>query len=437
MSVFDRLRHKSAERFYHARGLALRLSMHALLHFRLLLRWLLFSVILGCTLGVVGAAFVWCISFGTQFHATHQWVYLLMPFGGLLIVFLYRVTKDKHDKGTNMILASLRSEAQLPVQMAPLIFVTTIITHFVGGSAGREGAALQLGGSLGDLFGKALQLREKDKRILIHAGMSAAFSSIFRTPVAGAIFAMEVGCVGTMQYAALVPCVIASLTASFVVEQLGFPLAHFEIAEIPALTPVTAGKTLLLGIFCAALSILFCVILHRTEHGLKKLLPNPYLRVAAAGTLLVLLGILLRTEDYFGIGTESILGAVNGEAVWYAFVLKMIFTAITLGGGFKGGEIVPSFFVGATFGCVFGHIAGISPSLCAAVGMVALFCGVTNCPLASLFISAELFGMASVPYCLLVVAVSYLLSGYYGLYKEQRFYYSKFSDEHIHHKTRH
>ena len=436
MSVFDRLRHKSAERFYHARGWALRWSVHALLHFRLLLRWVIFSVILGCVLGVVGAAFVWCISFGTQFHAAHQWVFLLIPFGGLLIVFLYRVTGDKHDKGTNMILASLRSEAQLPVQMAPLIFVTTIITHFVGGSAGREGAALQLGGSLGDLFGKALQLREKDKRILIHAGMSAAFSAIFRTPVAAAIFAMEVGCVGTMQYAALVPCVIASLTASFVAEQFGFPLAHFEVLDVPALTPVTAGKTLLLGILCAALSIVFCVILHRTEHGLKKLLHNPYLRVAAAGTMLVGLGMLLRTEDYFGIGTESIVAAVGGKAVWYAFLLKMLFTAITLGGGFKGGEIVPSFFVGATFGCVFGQIAGISPSLCAAVGMVALFCGVTNCPLASLFISAELFGMASVPYCLLVVAVSYLLSGYYGLYKEQRFYYSKFSDEHIHHKTR-
>ena len=266
--------------------------------------------------------------------------------------------------------------------------------------------------------------------------MSAAFSSIFRTPVAAAIFAMEVGCVGTMQYAALVPCVIASLTASYVAERLGFPLAHFDVLEIPPLSPATAGKTLLLGILCAALSILFCVILHRTERGMKQLLHNPYLRVAAAGTVLVLLGMLLRTEDYFGIGTESIVSAVSGKAVWYAFLFKMLFTAITLGGGFKGGEIVPSFFVGATFGCVFGQIAGLSPSLCAAVGMVALFCGVTNCPLASLFISAELFGMACVPYCLLVVAVSYLLSGYYGLYKEQRFYYSKFSDEHIHHKTR-
>lgn len=436
MSVFERLRHRGAERFYHFRGWALRWSVHALLHFRLLLRWVVFSLIMGALLGVIGAAFVWCISFGTEFREAHPWCYLLLPFGGVLIVFLYRVTKDKHDKGTNMILASLRSEAQLPVQMAPLIFASTIITHFVGGSAGREGAALQLGGSLGDLFGRLIKLREKDKRILIHTGMSAAFSAIFRTPIAAAIFAMEVGCVGTMQYAALVPCVIASLTASFIAERLGYPLAHLDILEVPALTPATAGKTLLLGILCAALSILFCVVLHRTEHYAKKWLKNPYLRILAASALLLLMGVIFHTQSYFGIGDEIIGSAIRGEAVWYAFLLKTLFTAVTLAGGFKGGEIVPSFIVGATFGCVFGHIAGFSPSLCAAVGMIALFCGVTNCPLASLFISAEMFGMQCVPYCLLVVAVSYLLSGYYGLYKEQRFYYSKFSDEHIHHKTR-
>ncbi|MDE5563609.1 MAG: chloride channel protein, partial [Oscillospiraceae bacterium] len=155
-----------------------------------------------------------------------------------------------------------------------------------------------------------------------------------------------------------------------------------------------------------------------------------------ASVLLLLLGVACRSEAYFGIGGETIVNAIAGNAVWYAFLLKMLFTAVTLSGGFKGGEIVPTFFIGATFGCVFGQISGLSPSLCAAVGMIALFCGVTNCPLASLFIAAELFGMEAVPYCLLVVAVSYLLSGYYGLYKEQRFYYSKFADEHIHHKTR-
>lgn len=429
-------RHKQADRFYRFRGWLLHFSIHALLHFRLLLRWCVLSLVMGVLLGGIGAAFVKCIGFGTAFRAAHWLCYLLMPVGGVLIVWLYRVAHNKHDKGTNMVLASLRSEAELPVQMAPLIFVSTVITHFVGGSAGREGAALQLGGSIGNLLGRLVKLREKDKRILIHSGMSAAFSAIFRTPVAAAVFAMEVGTVGTMQYAALVPCVIASLTASYIADLLGFPLAHYNVLSVPELTPLAAVKTGLLGIFCAALSIIFCVILHRTEHSLKKWIRNPYLRILAASGTLLLLGLIFRSEAYFGIGGETIVSAIGGEAVWYAFLLKMLFTAITLGGGFKGGEIVPSFFVGATFGCVFGQITGLSPSLCAAAGMVALFCGVTNCPLAALLISAELFGMTCVPYCLLVIAVSYLLSGYYGLYREQRFSSSKFADGHVHHKTR-
>ncbi len=436
MNWFERLRHKEGGFFYRVRGSAMHLAMHALLHIRLLIRWIVLSVLVGCVLGVIGAAFVECISLGTKFRQTHWWCYLLMPAGGLLIVFLYRITHDKHDRGTNMVIASLRSEAELPVQMAPLIFISTIITHFVGGSAGREGAALQLGGSIGDLLGRGIHLRDKDRRTLILSGMSAAFSSIFRTPTAAAIFAMEVSNVGTMHYAALVPAVIASLTASYVAGQLGFPLAAYQITDVPAMTPLNGVKTVLLGIFCAALSILFCIILHRTEHLMKHYCKNPYLRIAGASGILLLLGLILRTDAFFGIGADTIGRAIGGEADWYAFLLKMLFTALTLGGGFKGGEIVPSFFVGATFGCLFGHVAGLSPSLCAAVGMVAIFCGVTNCPLASLFISAELFGMACVPYCLLVIAVSYLLSGYYGLYREQRFYVSKFSDEVIHHKTR-
>ena len=432
----EQMRHIRSERFYKIRGALMHFLMHAVLHFRLLLRWCVLSLVIGVVLGLIGSLFVMCIGYGTEFRAAHQWCYLLMPVGGLLIVGAYQLLHDQHDKGTNMVLASLRSEAKLPVQMAPLIFLSTIITHFVGGSAGREGAALQLGGSLGATLGRVVHLRDKDQRILIMSGMSAAFSAIFRTPATAAIFAMEVGCVGTMQYAALVPCAIASLSASYIANLLGFPLAKYNVLQVPEMKPLDAAKTLLLGICCAALSILFCILLHRTEHIMKKKLRNPYLRILLASAVLLLMGLLFHTEAYYGIGGETIVNAIAGKAVWYAFLLKALFTAVTLGGGFKGGEIVPSFFVGATFGCVFGQIVGLSPSLCAAVGMVALFCGVTNCPLAALFISAELFGMDCVPYCLLVIAVSYLLSGYYGLYREQRFYSSKFADEHIHHKTR-
>ena len=409
---------------------------HILLHFRLLLRWVVFGALLGVIMGLVGAAFVHCIHAGTAFRESHPWVLLTLPVGGLLIVWLYRITRNHNDKGTNMVIASIRSEAELPMQMAPLIFISTIITHTCGGSAGREGAALQLGGSIGSMLGKGFKLRERDRRILILAGMSAAFSAIFRTPIAAAIFAMEVGCIGAMHYAALVPCAVASLAASFTAEQLGLPLSHYNVAEIPELTAGAGLKIVLLGVLCAGVSIAFCTLLHKTEHLLEKKFPNPYLRILTAAFLLLGLGLVFRTTDFFGIGETAIHGAIAGETVWYAFLVKMLFTAVTIGGGFKGGEIVPSFFIGATFGCLFGQIAGLSPSLCAAAGMMALFCGVTNCPLATLFISAELFGMECVPFCLLVIAVSYLLSGYYGLYSEQKFMYSKFADAPVHHRTR-
>ena len=411
-------------------------ATHILLHFRLLLRWVVFGALLGVIMGLVGAAFVHCIHAGTAFRESHPWVLLTLPVGGLLIVWLYRITRNHNDKGTNMVIASIRSEAELPMQMAPLIFISTIITHTCGGSAGREGAALQLGGSIGSMLGKGFKLRERDRRILILAGMSAAFSAIFRTPIAAAIFAMEVGCIGAMHYAALVPCAMASLTASFTAEQLGLPLSHYNVAEIPELTAGAGLKIVLLGVLCAGVSIAFCTLLHKTEHLLEKKFPNPYLRILTAAFLLLGLGLVFRTTDFFGIGETAIHGAIAGETVWYAFLVKMLFTAVTIGGGFKGGEIVPSFFIGATFGCLFGQIAGLSPSLCAAAGMMALFCGVTNCPLATLFISAELFGMECVPFCLLVIAVSYLLSGYYGLYSEQKFMYSKFADAPVHHRTR-
>ena len=397
----------------------------------LFLRWFALTIVLGVVIGFVGVAFVNSIHTVTALRTNNPWILLGLPFGGILIVVLYRITKNHDDRGTNTVIASLRSEAYIPAKMAPLIFISTTITHFLGGSAGREGAALQLGGSIANLFGNAFQLSEEDKRILILAGMSAAFSAIFRTPIAATIFAMEVGCIGVMRYSALLPCTVASVTASFIAEKFGLGLAHYSVLDIPLFTPINIMKTLLLGILCAVLSIIFCNSLRTAEKCMEHFIKNPYLRIMVAGLLVLLLGILFQSYDYFGVGEHIIQNAIGGKTVWYAFLAKMLFTAITLAGGFKGGEIVPTFFIGATFGCLMGSILGLSPSLCAALGMVALFCGVTNCPLASLLIAAELFGLQCVPFALVVIAVSFLLSGYQGLYKEQRFLYSKYKDEQI------
>lgn len=434
--ILMRYSHSWYSRFCRFKGRMLHNGIHILSHLRLLLRWTLYATCMGLIVGAIGTAFVYAIQIVTTFRSNHPWILAALPFGGFLIIWLYHISRDQNDKGTNMVLASLRSETELPLQMAPLIFISTIITHLCGGSAGREGAALQLGGSIGNLFSHILKLAERDKQVLILCGMSAAFSAIFRTPIAAPIFAMEVVCVGAMRYAALVPCTIASLAASWLAGKAGIPLAKFSVTGIPTLQIVPALQILLLGICCAAVSILFCILLRKTEQILQHYFPNPYLRILTASIILWFLIFLVQSPAYLGIGTDIIQNALSGEVVWYAFLAKMIFTSVTLGGGFKGGEIVPSFFVGATFGCLFGHWVGLSPSFCAAVGIASLFCGVTNCPLASLLIAVELFGTKGLPYILLAISVSYLLSGYYGLYGEQSFLSSKYTGQHIHHKTK-
>lgn len=270
---------------------------------------------------------------------------------------------------------------------------------------------------------------------MIMCGMSAAFSAVFGTPLAAAIFSMEVVSVGIMHYSALVPCVISSLVAHGVAGWFGIAPERFHIQMIPEFTILNASKTALLAVLCAGVSVLFCITLHTSEHLYKKYLKNPYLRIAAGGMLVILLTLLVGSQDYNGAGMPVIERCFENEFVPYAFLMKMLFTALTLGAGYKGGEIVPTFFIGATFGCLFGNIAVLSPGLCTAIGMGAVFCGVTNSPITSLFICFELFGFEGMPYFMLAIAISYMLSGYYGLYRSQKIVYSKYKTEFINRKT--
>lgn len=317
-----------------------------------------------------------------------------------------------------MVLSTIHAETELPFKMAPLIFISTVITHLFGGSAGREGAALQLGGSIGNQLGRWFRLDDRDRRILVMCGMSAAFSAIFGTPIAAVVFAMEVVSVGVMYYAALVPCVFASLISFKVANHMGIGPNVFHLLDVPGFQLLPSIKVIVLAMLCAGLSVLFCIILHSLGDVYRATLKNPYVRIVFSAVIIILLTLCLQTDDYMGAGVPVIARAIQGSVHPTAFFWKIVFTALTLEAGFKGGEIVPSFFVGATFGCLFGQIAGISPSLCAGVGMVSVFCGVTNCPISSLLIAFELFGYDAVPYFMIAISVSFLLSGYYGLYHE-------------------
>ena len=388
----------------------------------LLIRWLITAAFTGLLVGAVGTLFYYAMSFVTGYRTAHPMLIFLLPFAGLLIIFLYRVSGQYNNTGTNLVLSSIQSDNHISVKVAPLIFVSTLITHLFGGSAGREGAALQIGGSLGDFLAQILHFDEKDKKLMIMCGMSACFS---------AVFAMEVISVGIMHYSALVPCVISSLTASMIARHFGAMPEVFPITDLPALTALTVGQTILAAAAFAAISVVFCIALHLAEHMYKKFIANPYLRVFVGGVIVLALTLILRTNDYNGAGMPMIARCFEGSIPPYAFIMKIIFTAATLGAGFKGGEIVPSFFIGATLGCVIGPLLGLPAALCAGCGMVGVFCGVTNSPITSLLISFELFGFEGMPYYLITIAVSYMLSGYYGLYSSQKIIYSKTRTEYI------
>lgn len=395
-----------------------------------ILKWAIMGIIVGMVVGGISIVFSTALKFVTGLREKHTWIVYGLPAGGLLIVGFYRLLKVNRDKGTNLVMDSITSNRDIPIKMTPLILVGTIVTHMFGGSAGREGAALQLGGSLGNYIGKLFKFDNKDKKVMIMCGMSAAFSALFGTPMAAAIFAIESATVGIMYFASLLPCVISALIASHFSANMGISPESFPLNDIPDMTMALSLKTALLALLCALLSVVFCFMMKYVKKILERLIKNAYLRIVAASLLFIGITFLVGDGRYYGAGIEVIDKAViEGEAVPYDFIMKMLLTALTLGAGFKGGEIVPSFYVGATFGCVFGHVLGMSPTLCAAMGMTAMFCGITNCPITAMLISFELFGFESVPHIMIVTAISFVSSGYVGIYSSQKIVYSKYKPQ--------
>jgi H+/Cl- antiporter ClcA len=416
---------------------------------RVLGRWLFLGCLTGLIVGIIGTAFYYGVVWATAFRKGHDLIILALPFAGLFIVFMYRLCKDYEDRGTNLVIRSIQEGDNLPITKAPLIFISTVLTHLFGGSTGRESAALQMGGSLGYNLGKLFKLKEGNIKIITMCGMSAAFSALFGTPMTAAFMAMEIENVGVMYYSALVPCVISALTAQGIAKILGVSAEVFTVTVVPTFDVYNAVFTGILGILCAVVSVLFCQTLKFAGRNYKKFFPNPYVRAFVGGCIVValtyLMGIRIDGSGfhyvqgiryYNGAGMDVIEMAIKGEAPYMAFLFKIIFTALTLGAGYKGGEIVPSLYIGATFGCLYSQLFGFDPALCAAIGMGALFCGVTNCPISSLFICFELFGFKGMPYYLLAVALSYTFSGYSSLYSSQKIAYSKFHNKYVNRETK-
>ena len=402
---------------------------------RYFIKWSALALVIGSVAGAAGTIFSMGVSWATGFRLSHPSMLFFLPVSGLLIVWMYHSFHEEGNRGTNMVIDAISSNERVTPATGPLIFFSTILTHLGGGSSGREGAALQLGGSIGNSFGEWFKLDERDKKIAIMCGMSAVFSALFGTPVAAAIFSLEVVSIGVLYYAALVPCGFSSFLAVGIARAAGLEGEHFPVEMIPVLDLKAVGLLVLLGILCAAVSILFCVLLHTAEHAYRKYFPDARVRILAGSFLFIALTLLSGTRDYCGSSMGLIESSIEGSARYEAFLMKMLFTAVALGAGFKGGEIVPTLCVGAALGCAFGEITGFAPSLCAACGMAALFAGVTNCPITSLVIALELFGYEGMEYFSIIIAVAFALSGYYGLYASQKFVYSKTRTEFINRRS--
>ena len=399
-------------------------------------KWSMLAIVTGGIIGVLSSAFGHALAMATDFRKEYSWLLFCMPLAGLMIVLLYKKF-GKDDGGTNQVFSTVRARDEVPATAAPLIFISTVLTHLTGGSAGREGAAIQLGGSIANQMGRILKLDDEDTHVIVMCGMSAAFAALFGTPMAAAIFSLEVISVGIMYYTALMPCLIASLMAAGVAGGLGIHAEHFFEGFVPSMTVVSGIKVGIVVLTCSVVSILFCMVLKWVGKAYGYWFKNKYTKILAASVLIVGLNLLLQTTDYMGAGTELIVKAVQfGEVKPWAFFWKIVLTALTMKAGFKGGEIVPSFCIGATLGCAMGQLVGFEPRLCAACGMIAFFCGVTNCPITSMLIAFELFGFEGVSYYLIAIAISYATSGYYGLYKDQTIVYSKYKAKYVNQKTR-
>ena len=410
-------------------ALCRRKAKSASIYGKVFLKWAVIAVCTGAAGGVVGSLFHLSVNFVTQLRAEQAWLLWLMPVSGLVIVWLYRVT-GMEGKGTNDVIHSIHFGEKVPMMLTPVIFLATVLTHLVGGSAGREGAALQIGGSIGWHAGKLFRQDERNIRVATMCGMSAVFAALFGTPLTAAVFALEVLTVGVFYYMAFIPCLMASITAYGVSLLFRLPPTRFAILEEFALSPLGVLRVVVLAALCALVSIAFCVSMHKTEHILQKRLPDPYLRILLGSAALLALMLLCGTA-YGGAGMGMIERAMGGGAEPWDWLLKIVFTALTIGCGFKGGEIIPSFFIGATFGCCMGALLGIPASFGAAVGIVAVFCGAVNCPIASIILGVELFGARELSYFAIACGVSYMLSGYYGIYQSQEIRYSKLRPEKI------
>lgn len=389
-------------------------------YFLYLFKWMFFALFIGIFVGSASAFFLYTLNWVTLFREDNIQIVWLLPVGGLFIGLLYHYLGSNVVKGNNQLLEEIHSPKQIiPFKMAPLVLLGTLVTHLFGGSAGREGTAVQMGGAISDQFTRLFKLKNRDRQVLIIMGISAGFSSVFGTPIAGAIFALEVLSIGRLRYDAILPSLLAAVMADYVCNLWGVGHAHYAIPFVPAFNGLALLFTIFAGIIFGLTALIFSKSTSFFTLKFNKYISYPPLRPFIGGLILAIIFMLWGNTQYMGLGLPTIKESFLEEQVPQAFFLKLIFTAFTLGAGFKGGEVTPLFFIGATLGNVLAIFVPLPMALLAGMGFVAVFAGATNTPIACMLMGIELFGAESGLFIALACVVAYIFSGHNGIYGSQ------------------
>ena len=407
-----------------------------------LLYWTALIVPVSFATGSMVALFLWLLDVATATRWQHEWLIFLLPIAGLLIAFLYRLYGKSVEAGNNLIMDQIHKPGGgVPARMTPLVLLTTIITHLFGGSAGREGTAVQMGGSIASLFSRWYRIRHHEKSILLMCGMAAGFGAVFGTPVTGAIFAMEVLAIGRIKYDALIPCFIASVLADITCSAYGIHHTRYQINFVPTASGALSfihfdllllAKAIMAGVAFGLAGFFFAQLSHSIKTNGKRYIKNEWLIPVMGGVVIIALSFALGTFDYLGLGVTNPRGGVSivssfsaGGATYLSWFWKLLFTAITLGSGFKGGEVTPLFFIGAALGNTIATLSGAPVDLFAGLGFIAVFAAATNTPLACTVMGVELFGANNVLFYAVACFTAYYFSGHSGIYSAQKIAVSK------------
>jgi H+/Cl- antiporter ClcA len=403
-----------------------------------LVRWVILILPIAFAIGSVIALFLWLLAAAIQYRFNHKWLLFLLPLAGLLIHFIYQTIGKSSEKGNSLIMDEIHQEgAGVPKQMAPVILVTTILTHLFGGSAGREGTAVQIGGSMAAMYGNWLKLDRPEMRIILTAGIAAGFGAVFGTPMTGAIFALEVLTIGKIKYNLFVPALIAGLVGDFAVRAWHVSHVHYHIdslsnqnslfAKYLHLDPLLLAKVVVAAVLFGATSFLFSTLVKTIKRTALFLFKRKWMIPVVGGLAIIALTSLLGKPDYLSLGVQAEYpGAVtissafqHGGAQTWSWLWKMVYTSITLGTGFKGGEVTPLFYIGATLGNTLAEIMNAPAGLFAALGFIAVFAGATKTPIACTFMGIELFGGHYALLFSIACFTAYICSGHTGIYESE------------------